>query len=240
MGKCVDASPVLACRAAAPDAGEEEEHGRAAVTAYVGSHAGLVKAVDLHSGALLWAAPLPDRLEASCVLSPCGGLVLVGCHDEHLYALCARSGAVRWRHRAAGQVKAPVCCLPPNVGAPRGGGGGGGGGVALCACYGGRLSALRVGDGAERWRGALDGPAFAAPVADPARARVYAADLRGALHAFAVEPAGGGSERDAGAPAEEAEARRVATRQALWTFRTTPRGGAQPGGARAPPPRAPP
>ena len=39
---------------------------------------------------------LPDRLEAPCVLSPRGRLLLVGCHDGYLYALCAAHGAQRW------------------------------------------------------------------------------------------------------------------------------------------------
>ena len=43
---------------------------------------------------------LPDRLEAPCVLSPRGRLLLVGCHDGYLYALCAAHGAQRWRYRA--------------------------------------------------------------------------------------------------------------------------------------------
>ena len=73
MGKCVDASPVLACRAAAVTG--DGRGGQSipvtkgkcigAVTVYVGSHAGLVKAVDLASGSVLWQAPL---LHSRCLL----------------------------------------------------------------------------------------------------------------------------------------------------------------------------
>lgn len=54
LGKCVDASPLLACYQT-PESRE--------VTGFVGSHAGRLAAIDLRSGSVRWSTSLPDRLE---------------------------------------------------------------------------------------------------------------------------------------------------------------------------------
>ena len=171
---CVDASPLLVCVARGGADGE------CGVRVVVGSHAGLVQSLDLASGAVLWSAQLPDRLEASCAPSADGGAVLVGCYDEHLYALSAADGATLWRHRAGGAVKAAAPSLPLAHG-----------GAALCACFGGRLAALdgTHGGGAPAvlWESALEGAVFASPLVDAARRHVYCGDLRGCLSCFAYD-----------------------------------------------------
>ena len=125
-------------------------------------------------------AQLPDRLEASCAPSADGSAVLVGCYDEHLYALGAADGATLWRHRAGGAVKAAAPSLPLAHG-----------GAALCACFGGRLAALdgTHGGGAPAvlWQSTLEGAVFASPLVDAARRQVYCGDLRGCLSCFAYD-----------------------------------------------------
>ena len=232
LGKCVDASPVLACRVG----GDGQSH---SVTAFVGSHAGLLQAIDLRSGAVLWSAQLSDRLEASCAVSPRGDAVVVGCHDARLYALCAHSGAELWRYQAHGQIKASACCLPAPAAARAAGGSGGSGGGAdggddgslvVCACYGARVAALRLSDGGQHWLGAIEGPAFASPLADLRRRRLYVADLRGALHCFGFEDAPRGDGGDSGDGDHGGGGAAYGGFAPVWVFHTSARrGGNEPG-----------
>ena len=53
-GRCVDASPLLV-------------HGGSGNIVYIGSHSGLLLAID--NGAVLWRTSLPDRIESSCCIS---------------------------------------------------------------------------------------------------------------------------------------------------------------------------
>ncbi|KAL1496152.1 hypothetical protein AB1Y20_014771 [Prymnesium parvum] len=205
LGKCVDASPLVACFAAA----DRRRH----LTAFVGSHAGRVVAVDVASGAVRWSVTLPDRLEASCALSLDGSIVVVGCYDHRLYALSASDGARLWSFEAQGAIKAAACFLPTSQARalprtialpllhlpppiPTAGLASSTpslpssshlpslqlGDIVACGCFGSSLFALRAHSGAPLWRRAAEGPLFATPAADTSRRQLYLADLRGCVH----------------------------------------------------------
>lgn len=111
--KCVDASALIVERPADgnEDAGPAQAPPPDAVC-YIGSHSGEVVALALASGALLWSARLPDRVEASAAASSDGALVFVGCYDGCVYALHARTGELAWRQETGGEVKATACVAP--------------------------------------------------------------------------------------------------------------------------------
>jgi len=174
----------------------------------VGSHAHLVQALSLASGACLWRTHLPDRVDSSAALSRCGRYVVVGCYDGGMYTLCSRTGDVWWRFDTGGQVKSSPAVHQDT-------------GVTYCASHSGLVAALDVARRAVLWTGhagatsdaaAATGPlpvnvrdtpvtaheatgdggrgrfagVFASPVIDCRRAQLYIASLSGQLLAYSI------------------------------------------------------
>ena len=69
-GKCVDSSPLVVSNM---DSIESP-------VVFIGSHSGLLFAIQLKDGAINWKTQLPDRLESSPCLSICGCYVIIGTH----------------------------------------------------------------------------------------------------------------------------------------------------------------
>ena len=214
LGQCIDASPLLLCRGGAH--GSAAPSPTASISCVVGSHSGLLAAVDLSFGTLLWRTWLPSRLEASPGVSSCGTLVFVGGHDQHLHAVRATDGARVWSRRAAGPIKAGVVCLPRQHG-----------GAVISACGGGHVVALDAQSGRPLWMARCEGPVFATPALDPRRRRLYVADQRGCLHAwsYATEAEAAEGEAAAAEPAlgEAAVGAYTLQMELAWQFRTAAR-----------------
>ena len=71
-GRCVDSSPLVVIS-------EEGNKGRHLLsTVYVGSHSGLVLAVELGEGSVQWRTQLPGRIESSPCLSLSGCQIVIG------------------------------------------------------------------------------------------------------------------------------------------------------------------
>ena len=199
LGKCVDAPPLLVCTCSAHSSGQNVKVARKGpeavaeaqdanvdinetIVCIVGSHAGVLSAVELLTGQVLWRVELPCRIEAPCIVI--GSVVLVGGHDEHLHALTLSTGRRLWSRRCGGAVKAgvvafPAPLCPPSLCEA----------AALCACFGGDLTALDAATGRLLWRPnptheGLDGPVFATPLVDQQRMSVVVADLRGSIHCW--------------------------------------------------------
>ncbi|CAM9455476.1 unnamed protein product [Chrysoparadoxa australica] len=88
MGKCVDATPLVA-------------NG----LVYVGAHSALFKAIDLATGTVKWTQKLGGRIEASAAASNDGKLIYIGCYDGLLYALDQQTGEVRWKCSTGDAIK---------------------------------------------------------------------------------------------------------------------------------------
>jgi len=74
---------------------------------YTARDDGTVFAFDLGDGTIDWSFPTHDFVYGSPALARVPGTppsVYIGSYDEHLYALDARSGRVRWRHDVGGAV----------------------------------------------------------------------------------------------------------------------------------------
>ena len=69
---CIDASPLIG-RWSNADAGGTS---RESACVYVGSHAGLLRCVDLAGGEVLWSLQLPTRIEASGYYSSTSRLLI--------------------------------------------------------------------------------------------------------------------------------------------------------------------
>lgn len=75
-GKCVDASPLVVQRNHQPP------------MVYIGSHSGLLLAIEFHSGAVVWQVQLSDRIESSACVSCSGEYVTVGEISISKQAIC--------------------------------------------------------------------------------------------------------------------------------------------------------
>lgn len=64
-GKCVDSSPLVVTIDYRP-------------IVYIGSHSGILLAIQLNDGVVIWKTQLPDRLESSPCLSICGHYIIIG------------------------------------------------------------------------------------------------------------------------------------------------------------------
>ena len=149
------------------------------MTCLCASHAGELAAIRLANGEVVWRTQLPSRIEASCCVvghaSSADAVVLVGGHDGALHALRLMDGERLWSRICHGAVKAAATALPEHFGPS------GVGEVALCADFGGVLTALIARSGRILWEDAVasDGPIFAAPTVHSES--IYVAHMRGAV-----------------------------------------------------------
>ncbi|XP_046395203.1 beta-alanine-activating enzyme [Ischnura elegans] len=91
--KCVDASPVVL------------QYADSKCIVVVGSHSGIVAAVNLENGEEIFRCVLPDRIESSVCSTPCGKFLFVGCYDHNLYCIGMPEGKVLWSFGAEEMVK---------------------------------------------------------------------------------------------------------------------------------------
>lgn len=103
LEKCIDASPLLVTRTTSVSSSSQS-----LTTVYVGSHSGIIVAVDLRTGHEYWRQQLPDRIEGGAATSQDGKVVTLGCYDGNLYALCADTGRLRWSFKTGDIIK----CTP--------------------------------------------------------------------------------------------------------------------------------
>ena len=71
---------------------------------YIGDLAGIFHAVHIADGSKAWTFKTGSEIKSSPVIV--GDVVLIGSYDTHLYALDARTGALRWKVMTNGQVHA--------------------------------------------------------------------------------------------------------------------------------------
>ncbi|XP_071453157.1 beta-alanine-activating enzyme [Hetaerina americana] len=91
--KCVDASPVVL------------QYTDLESIVVVGSHSGILAAVNLETGHQVFRCVLPDRIESSACSSPCGKFLFVGCYDHRLYCISVPEGKVMWSFTTEDIVK---------------------------------------------------------------------------------------------------------------------------------------
>ncbi|XP_053885566.1 beta-alanine-activating enzyme isoform X2 [Malaclemys terrapin pileata] len=160
MGKCVDASPLVIIPATDD----------LSATVYVGSHSHTMQAIDLHSGKIKWERILGDRIESSACASKCGnfiivedavkssavvhpstGLVYVGSHDQHIYALDIYKEERVWKlHCEGGAVfSSPYLSILPDH--------------LYIATLRGLLLAVNPDTGNKIWKNSCGKPLFSSP-----------------------------------------------------------------------------
>ncbi|RKP27367.1 quinon protein alcohol dehydrogenase-like superfamily [Syncephalis pseudoplumigaleata] len=206
LGKCVDASPIAArYHHASSPAGDRR-------VAWIGSHAGLMAAVDIDQGTLLWQTQLPDRIESSAgvsgdgkhvIVGNCASICLahtpaayshplwnVGCYDGRLYVMEALTGRLINRFTTGAMIKSSPCVDPLS-------------GRVWFGSYDGHLYCVRIRREASTC--ALEGrlncqaPLFASCAIDPVHRIAIAATLHGDVWAVDVTPPPC-TERDSTAP----------------------------------------
>ncbi|RZF33194.1 hypothetical protein LSTR_LSTR017614 [Laodelphax striatellus] len=93
LKKCVDASPsVIALK-------------NGTTTVAVGSHSGDLVNLDLESGLPKFSCHLPDRIESSLTVSPCGRYGIVGCYDGYLRCIEMQTGKIVLSFASSGMIK---------------------------------------------------------------------------------------------------------------------------------------
>lgn len=113
LGKCVDSSPawLLPCPKC-PEACSQDSPAatqQSAGVAVFASHAGVVSAVCVATGAECWRLHLSSRVEAGVSMCVAAGQLVacVCCYDGSVNLLRVEDGRVLWRFEAKGEVK---CC----------------------------------------------------------------------------------------------------------------------------------
>jgi outer membrane protein assembly factor BamB len=123
----------------------------------------------------VWSKDLPSRTESSPLYV--GGRIYFGSEDGTVYALDARTGAVRWTFRASGAVKAALALS---------------GGNLFFGSYGGRVYSIRASDGRQVWSTGTSGASFGLAggnfYSTPAVAfgRVYIGNTDGRMYSFSA------------------------------------------------------
>jgi outer membrane protein assembly factor BamB len=127
-----------------------------------GVEEGVVYALDLREGEILWKTAVGD---VSAPLTYHRGAVLVGTNLGKVWCLTAEDGSSRWQFSTHGMKSTAVAVS---------------GDMALCGCDAGYLYALGIEDGEERWSRQLEGAVWARPAA--ADGRIYAGTFKGYLY----------------------------------------------------------
>ena len=82
----------------------------------------MIKCLTPENGECLWELRLPDRIESSPATAIINhsnisqsAVVLIGCFDFCLYALCLQTGVIKWSFKTEGIVKCTPLFLPPTA-----------------------------------------------------------------------------------------------------------------------------
>lgn len=163
-GRCVDASPVLLVH-------RQPEHTSVnpRITVFIGSHSQRMQALDLDTGELLWERVLGDRIESSAAVSPCEGLIVVGCYDGCVYFLSVESGETKWTFQTGDAVKCSPTVDPIT-------------GLVIVGSHDGHIYCLDPQVRQCVWKLHCGGGAvFSSPCLDPILRQLYVATLGGHL-----------------------------------------------------------
>ena len=139
----------------------------------VGDDVGMVRALDLGSGRVVWTHETGGEVSGGPTILPTlqGPRVLIGSQDASLTCLDLASGAVAWTHSIEDQIRcAPTVARTPD-----------GDRIALAGCDG-RLHVLDAADGKEVATVAIDGPTGTTPAA--ADGRVFFGTEGGSFYAI--------------------------------------------------------
>ena len=188
LGKCIDASPLIVTYRHADQPAQSY--------VYIGSHSHNMCCLEWASGAPVWTAVLPDRIESSAAVSRCdrrcfchifshirtyrcGRYVIVGCYDAGLYFMQAHDGSVFDTVRTGDAVKCSPCVDRAD-------------GMVYCGSHDGSLYAIEInasGVGV-RWslpvaaavsKSAISSAIFASPVISPDGEHVVCVTLSGMI-----------------------------------------------------------
>ncbi|XP_067008932.2 beta-alanine-activating enzyme [Anabrus simplex] len=199
LGKCVDASPCYL---------QFSDHKSLVV---VGSHSHRLAILDGISGNAVAECLLPDRIESSVCISPCGNYVIVGCYDGVVYCIDLYLGSVQWSYKTGGMVKSsPALCLEGSaivvgsydhnlycisiqtgklVWSTKPGHGSifaspyvAKNGIIYIATLDGTCAALCEKSGTMQWFRKLDSPVFSSPALLEVTAAVVFAEVKGIIH----------------------------------------------------------
>lgn len=129
---------------------------------FIGTHRGNLYALDAITGEPLWRFAASGAFLHSPAVH--AGTVIAGCSDGRLYALDAATGRLRWAYYSGpgGYATTPVIAEE----------------LAILGSRQGELVAVKLDDGAVRWRDRLDVPIRQTAACDAGRVFVTAEDLR--------------------------------------------------------------
>ncbi|KAI9594501.1 hypothetical protein BDF19DRAFT_414552 [Syncephalis fuscata] len=167
LKKCIDASPIVAYYRYSLS----KQQG----VAWIGSHAGLLMAIDIEQGSIIWQIELPDRIESTGCLTHSGEYIIIGCYNQCLYVIRALTGHIVNRYKTGSMIKSSPCVDLVN-------------GCIWFGSHDGHLYCLRICPDVEECQleGKLDcnSPLFSSCIIDTVHRMVITANLRGELWAI--------------------------------------------------------
>uniref|UniRef100_A0A915HJK9 AMP-dependent synthetase/ligase domain-containing protein n=1 Tax=Romanomermis culicivorax TaxID=13658 RepID=A0A915HJK9_ROMCU len=161
MKKCIDAPPLIV----------EDDLG---AHLYVGSHSHRFVCLNALNGLCIWSIELPDRIESSANVSPCGLYIIVGCYDGALYFVNRLNGTIYWFYKTDGMIKCTVACSAHRP-------------CTYFGSYDGFLYAVNYQMKALMFKVRLDSPILSSPSLIENDAIVVAATLKGSVSSFSAE-----------------------------------------------------
>jgi outer membrane protein assembly factor BamB len=126
---------------------------------------GLVAAVSMKTGRIVWRHPLPAGSESSPLVH--GLSVFLGDQGGTVYSFRTYDGHLNWTFRGSGAVKGGVAFAHNTI---------------YFGDYGSRVHAVNAADGRERWSAAAGGSIYSTPAV--AFGRVYLGDEGGGVDAY--------------------------------------------------------
>ncbi|HEY75000.1 MAG TPA: PQQ-binding-like beta-propeller repeat protein [Thermoflexia bacterium] len=141
-------------------------------TLVIGNSDGNVYALDVKTGAPVWAEPFRTGNRVWSTPLILSDTVYIASLDHNLYALDLRTGQERWRFTAEGAMVGPPLSLGDRL---------------YIGAFDGRLYAIRQSDGGLVWSVPFDGEywIWGTPATDGER--IFAADVMGIVHAVDAE-----------------------------------------------------
>ncbi|KNC76631.1 hypothetical protein SARC_10878, partial [Sphaeroforma arctica JP610] len=141
--------------------------------ACVGSHAGVFTCVRICDGSVRFRVDFGSRIETAAGYAPLSDRLLVGCHDNRLLILNARTGGILHTHTFANAIKTGVVVIRTSPQSYHE--------FGCVGSHDGTLYSVDVLTGCIAGSVSCGGPIRATPTVDPQRARVYVTTLTGDL-----------------------------------------------------------
>ncbi|KAG1659675.1 Beta-alanine-activating enzyme [Nymphon striatum] len=159
LKKCIDASTLVICD-------------KLRLVGFIGSHSGIIVALNLTSGECVWQTKLPGRIESSACSSKCGNFIFIGCYDYSAYCLCSYTGKCIWKFTTNGELKSSPC-IHPEID------------FVYFGSHDRHVYALQIESGTCKWKQqAGNGSVYASPAVSKDGKFVIAASLDGSLTSF--------------------------------------------------------